>query len=40
MESDIQPIENVLDLKLASVEFDRTKINDILGMRDALGSSI
>jgi len=38
--SDIGPIENVLDLKLSSVEFDRLKINETLGMRDALPSAI
>ena len=40
MESDIQPIENVLDLKLSSIEFDRLRINEVLGMRDALPSAV
>lgn len=39
-ESDIQFLENVLDLKVAKIQLQPSLINDILGMRDPMESSV
>lgn len=39
-ESDILPQENVLDLRVADVQFDPAQINQVLGMTDALPNAI
>lgn len=39
-ESDILPQENVLDLRIADIQFDPAQINQVLGMRDALPNAI
>lgn len=39
-ESELRPSQNILDLRVSTVEFDKTSINSIMGMREALPSSI
>jgi len=39
-ESEILPSENVLDLRLSEIKFDQNKINEVLGLRDAVPSAI
>jgi|APSaa5957512535_1039671.scaffolds.fasta_scaffold60214_1 hypothetical protein len=39
-ESDILPLENVLDLRVSEIEFEKSQINDVLGMREALDNAI
>ena len=39
-ESELRPSQNILDLRLSTVEFDKTALNQIMGMRDALPQSV
>ena len=39
-ESELLPQQNILDLRVSNVEFDKTALCSILGMKDALPQSI
>jgi hypothetical protein len=39
-ESELLPQQNILDLRVSNVEFDKHTINQLLGMRDAMDSAI
>ena len=35
-ESELTPQQNILDLRVSNVEFDKTTLNQMMGMKDAL----
>ena len=39
-ESEILPLENVLDLRLSEIQFNKKNINEVLGLKDAMPSAI
>jgi len=39
-ESELQPTENVLDVRVAKIQLQPNQINEILGMRDPLESAV